>query len=89
MTTDAVRAIREEIQRGYGDATQTVLDHQVAGAILERLRGMGWFSPEEVRTVVASAGGRVLVDTRRMADPPSELFVTDDFASGGKILFTR
>ena len=76
--SETTRAIREEIQRGYHDATQTVLDDRVAQAIEDRLRSMGWASPDEVRALVASAGGEIVLDPRFILDPPGEMVIVDD-----------
>jgi hypothetical protein len=49
------------LQRGYGDATQTVLDHRVAREVIKALREVGWCSPDEVALIVEAAGGSVTV----------------------------
>lgn len=87
--TDAVTAIREEIQSGYGDATQTVLDSRVASAIVKRLRDMGWAAPDEVRALIACAGGRIVLDERTMMDPPGTMYMTEDPATMTRSVFVR
>lgn len=67
---DSARAIADVLQREYGDATQTVLDLRVAGAIVAELRALGWADPGEVRAIVAAAGGRVEVPESILRDPP-------------------
>ncbi|QCB93283.1 hypothetical protein [Cellulomonas shaoxiangyii] len=86
---DWTREVMNVLQSGYGDATQTVLDRQVAGEIVRHLRSSGWAAPDEVRALVACAGGEVTLDQRVMADPPGELFVTDDLATGSRKVFVR
>lgn len=58
------RAVRDVIQRGYGDATQTILDDQVAGNILTELKTRGWISLQEVGAIVAASGGEVRVTVK-------------------------
>lgn len=73
---DIVTEIAGLIQAGYEDATQTELDWQVARSIERRLRGLGWASPEEVRALVAAAGGRLVVPDNLLADPPGAIWTS-------------
>lgn len=86
---DWAQVVREEIQRGYGDATQTPLDGHVASEIVSRLRSMGWADPDEVRALVAGAGGEIVVSRRHLTDPPRELLVMDDHSTMGKRVLVR
>jgi hypothetical protein len=64
--TDPVRVVRDVIQRAYGDATQTPLDHQAASEIVTALRSMGWASLNEVALLIEAAGGSIKVSSRQM-----------------------
>lgn len=89
-TLDYTQEVADVLQREYGDASQTVLDRKVAAAIIHHLREIGWFSPDEVRAVVASAGGRIDVQERHLVDPPAELHMSvDEFHTGVRTLTTR
>jgi hypothetical protein len=61
------------IREGYGDSTTTQLDLEVSENIVKALRTAGWASPDEVRAIVAAAGGRVSVPFDLMLDPPAVL----------------
>jgi hypothetical protein len=87
--SDWTQVVVDEIQQGYGDATQTELDVRVARAIIDRLLSMGWADPESVRALVAGAGGRIEVARRVMADPPAELFAHDDPATLARVFEVR
>lgn len=54
-------AVREIIQQGYGDGSMDPLARASATKILERLRQMGWATPEEVAYLVEAAGGEIIV----------------------------
>ena len=54
-------AVRDALQAGYGDATQTVLDDQVAGQVMGALRERGWASLDEAALLIAAAGGEIRV----------------------------
>jgi len=86
---DWTREVMDVLQSGYGDATQTALDRQVAAEIVKRLRSWGWIAPDEVRALVACAGGEITMDRRILADPPRELFVTDDIGTGDRKVIAR
>lgn len=57
------------IQRVYGDASQTVLDHRCAGQVLAVLREAGWLAPDDVARLVLAAGGEIRVPDRLRGDP--------------------
>jgi hypothetical protein len=62
---DAARAeVRSVIQRVYGDATQTVLDHRAAEAIVSALLAAYWIPPTALAGVVLGAGGQAAMDLR-------------------------
>lgn len=84
-----VQIVMDALQDAYGDASQTVLDRRAAEAALKALRSVGWASPDEVCTLVASAGGRIVLDDRYLRDPPAELFVCDDPATMRRVVMTR
>lgn len=81
--------VAQVIRSGYQDATSTVLDRQVARDIVNALREAGWAAPEEVRAIVAAAGGRVSVSDNLIMDPPKELFRTRDDRTLETVVFTR
>lgn len=82
---DAALIVRDVIQRVYGDATRTVLDHEAAKEIVRALRGLGWASIDEVGMLIEAAGGEVTVSHRILADDRERrVTVQDDFASAGK-----
>ena len=66
MGNDTDRAaVRGIIQAGYGDATQTVLDDQVAGSVITGMRERGWtptgdptYRYGEVRSLLFATFGR-------------------------------
>jgi hypothetical protein len=80
--TLSLKAIADELQKGYKDPTQVELDFEVAQSIEERLRSEGWVSPEGVRALVASAGGRIEVEEQTLIDPPAELRWTRNPVTG-------
>lgn len=85
LQSSARQIAADAIQRTYNDATQTVLDHRAASAVVADLRAAGWMSPQEVAAIVAAAGGNVtLQDEHLMAawDGSYDLLVGDDFAAG-------
>lgn len=62
---DAARAeVRAVIQRVYGDATQTVLDHRAAEAIVSALLAAYWIPPTALAGVVLGVGGQAAMDLR-------------------------
>jgi hypothetical protein len=88
------QAIRNALQRGYGDATQTVLDDRVAGDVLSTLRERGWASLDEVAAIIHAAGGEVRLDDeamRHIMDQDLEVTVSVDCSAPGmsKVLQTR
>lgn len=87
--SDSLRAIAEELQNAYGVAALTQLDYDTASAIERRLRAEGWASPEDVRVLVASAGGRIEIDEHSVIDPPKEMRRTDDPVTGARVVEVR
>ena len=84
------QAVRDALQTGYGDATQTVLDDRVAGQVIQSLRDRGWCSPDEVAAIVLAAGGEVTVpDEILMHADQLQVEVFDDFALGKRIRARR
>lgn len=76
------------IREGYQDATTSALDRMVAEGILKALRDAGWATPDEVRAIVAGAGGRVEVPFNIAVDPPPVLTRWQDVATDATILIT-
>ena len=64
-TTDT-QAVMDVLQRVYGDATQTVLDHQAASEVIAELRRRGWASLDDVARIIVAAGGEVTIPDRLM-----------------------
>lgn len=88
--SDDRTAVRDALQRGYGDATQTVLDDQVAGQVIGALREQGWFTAQEVAAIVLAAGGSVTVPEDLLQQVGDlELMGVDDVGSGGRKLIAR
>lgn len=71
-------------------AILTASAHQVqppeALRILEALEELGWVRPEMARCLVAAAGGRVLITDAMMTNPPREMSVWQDPATGGMVV---
>lgn len=88
MSSNDTDLVASVIQKGYQDATQTVLDRMVSEDIVEALRAAGWATPEEVRAIVAAAGGRVEVSLAVACDPPAQITRWRDVATGSTILVT-
>lgn len=81
---DAVSAVRDVIQRVYGDATQTALDHQAAREIVAALRQRGWASLSEVAMLIEAAGGSVVVPDVLASDVRERIVERhEDFAARG------
>lgn len=91
--SEATQIAADAIQRTYNDASQTVLDHRAASAVVSDLRRAGWMSPQEVAAIVDAAGGRVTLQDRHlraMLEGSYELLVMDDSATGlDRILIAR
>lgn len=87
MTNDRA-AIRGTLQAGYGDATQTVLDDRVAGAVLSTLRERGWASLDEMALVIMAAGGEIRITHKMQAALRAESVIEtyDDGATGDRVL---
>ena len=89
MSTDQ-QAVMDALQRGYGDATQGVLDAKVASDILRVLRERGWASLSDVASVILAAGGEVVVTPKAQRDGlNAEVFASEDYASGGRKFIAR
>lgn len=81
----ATKIVQDVIQRVYGDATQTALDHEAAVEILRALRAAGWASLDEVAVLIEAAGGSITVPDRLMGDGRDRVVSRqDDFASMGQ-----
>lgn len=88
----ASRIAADAIQRTYGDASQTALDHQAASAVVSDLRAAGWASPSEVAAIVAAAGGKVVLTDehmRAMLNDRYELMVHEDGPTLNKVIQAR
>ena len=80
----AVAAVRNTIQRVYGDATQTVLDEQAAREVISTLRELGWASLDEVAVLIEAAGGSITVPDHLMFDGKERTVLrADDYANQG------
>lgn len=79
--TDVVARV---IQRLYDNATEVVLDREVASEIVKALRDVGWASLNDVARLIEAAGGEIVVPGEILGDN-RERRVTkqDDFGSGG------
>lgn len=86
------QAVRDTLQKGYGDATQTVLDDRVAGDILQTLRERGWASLDVVAAIIDAAGGEVRLTEAgfmRVGLEDVEVIVHEDPLTGDRVLRTR
>lgn len=83
-TNDPTRVVRDVIQRVYGDAFQTTLDHQAASEIVGALRERGWASLDEVALLIEAAGGSITVPDRLAMDSRERVVErSQDFATHG------
>lgn len=85
--------VRDALQAGYGDATQSILDDRVAGDVLDALREHGWASLTEIAAIILAAGGEVRIsemDYSRALDAANrgDLAVTahEDYSTRERVL---
>jgi hypothetical protein len=83
---DIVQGITDVIQRVYGDATQSALDHRAASEIWRHLTERGVIPPSLIAAIVESAGGEVIVPSRVILDPPDQLWLSEDGPWNGRKL---
>jgi hypothetical protein len=75
---ELVEGIADTIQRVYGDATRTVLDHRAAVEIWKYLQVRGVVSENVLAAVIEAAGGKITVPNSALPGPPAEVFVVGD-----------
>jgi hypothetical protein len=73
MDNTITRGIADVLQRVYGDATQTVLDHRAAREVWEYLLSRGVAEHSTVAALIAAAGGEIRVSESLLLDPPQEV----------------
>lgn len=86
---DTKQTIMDTIQRVYGDASQSLLDRKAAVEIVKDFERLGWMDPFTLRAIVAAAGGKIVLESDQLMDPPEELLLYEQMDPPAHVLRTR